>query len=161
MTLQVTFGCDPGLSGAICTLVDGEPGPFIDMPTKEVGNRSEVDAYEIARFIREIRSQHEGAWFQACIEQVSARPMDGGTSAFRFGEGFGKLKAVFEVLNIGYLQTVPAQWKRTMGLIGTEKDKARQLAIKRFPAMADNLKRKKDDGRADALLMALFLENKG
>lgn len=161
MTLRLTFGADPGLTGCVATLLDGEPGPFIDMPTKEVGTRTEVDGKALADWIKWVMAQNSGAFVQACVEQVSARPMDGGTSAFRFGEGFGKVKAVLEVLNIPYLLTVPAQWKRNMGLIGTDKDMARQLAIRRFPSMAEQLKRKKDNGRADALLLALYLENKG
>ena len=33
MTMRVTFGVDPGLSGAVAVLLDGEPGPILDMPT--------------------------------------------------------------------------------------------------------------------------------
>ena len=46
-----------------------------------------------------------------------------------------------------------------MGLIGTDKDAARLLAIKRFPSAEPQLRRKKDSGRADALLLALWHEN--
>lgn len=176
MTLRLTLGVDPGLKGCIATLIDGEPGPFLDMPVREAGTRIrrskkpgvppktcqvwQIDAKELAMWIRALRASHQGAYVQACLEQVGARPDDGGTSAFQFGEGFGKVKAVLEVLNIPYVLTVPHQWKRNMGLIGDEKDKARQLAIKRFPSMADSLKLKKHDGRGDALLLALYLENK-
>lgn len=161
MTLRITLGIDPGLKGAVATLIDGDPGPWLDMPTKAVGKWNEVDAKELGIWIRALRSQHQGAFVQASLEGVGARPGDGGTSAFRFGEGFGKVKGVLEVLNIPYTLTVPAQWKRSMGLIGTDKDKARELAIKRFPSMAHYLNLKKHDGRAEALLIALYLENKG
>lgn len=157
--LRVTFGIDPGLSGAVATLLDGEPGPMLDMPTVQVGDWREVDAASLAAWMRLIRAQHPGADFSACVEKVSARPGDGGTSAFRFGEGYGQIKAVLGVLSLDYSRAIPAVWKRHMGLIGTEKDAARLLAIRRFPSAEPMLRRKKDGGRADALLLALWHEN--
>jgi hypothetical protein len=159
MTLRVSFGIDPGLSGAVATLVDGEPGPILDMPVVQVGDWREVDAGPLAAWIRDVRAQHPGAYFSACIEKVSARPGDGGTSAFRFGESYGQVKAVLAVLGIPYTRAIPAVWKRHMGLLGTDKDAARLLALARFPAAAHLMQRKKDSVRADALLIALWHES--
>ena len=100
-----------------------------------------------------------GAYVSACIEKVGAMRGDGGTSAFRFGESSGKAKAVLETLGIPYTRAIPAVWKRHYGLLKQPKDAARLLAIRRFPSMADDLKRKKDNGRADALLIALWHES--
>lgn len=157
--LRLTFGIDPGLTGAIATLLDGEAGPIIDMPTRTVGDWGEVDAQKLALFIRDQRAAHPGAYVSACIEKVGARPADGGTSAFRFGESAGKVKGVLESLGIPYSRAIPASWKRSMGLLLTEKDASRQLALRRFPSAAHYLQRKKDNGRADALLLALYHEN--
>ena len=159
MTLRLTFGIDPGLSGAVATLVDGEPGDAIDMPTRMVGEWNEVDAHALAKWIREQRAAHSGAYVSACIEKVGARPTDGGTSAFRFGESSGKVKAVLEALGIPYTRAIPRVWKQHFGLVKAEKDASRQLALRRFPAIADRLRRKKDDGRAEALLLALWHES--
>lgn len=159
MTMRLTFGIDPGLSGAIVALADGEPCHIFDIPVVERNGWKEVAADQLSVLIRDVRNQHPGAYFSACLERVGARPGDGGTSAFRFGEGFGKVKAVLEVKGIPFVMPVPAQWKRYFGLLGTDKDAARLLAITRFPGAADELKRKKDQGRADALLLALYLEN--
>jgi crossover junction endodeoxyribonuclease RuvC len=158
MTLRLTFGIDPGLSGAVATLLDGEAGPFLDMPTMEDGKWSEVDAAKLASWMRDLRRQHVGAYVSACIEKVGARPNDGGTSAFRFGESTGRAKAVLETLGIPYSRAIPAVWKRHYGLIDTAKDEARLLAIRRFPSVEQELRRKKDIGRADALLIALWHE---
>lgn len=164
MTMRVTFGCDPGLTGAVVALIDGEVGPIIDMPTREVKSKQgkawkEIDAATLSRAIRAIRSDHPGAYVSACVEKVGARPGDGGTSAFRFGDSAGAIRGVLESLNIPIIRVIPAVWKRHYGLIGTEKDAARLLAIKRFPNAADRLKLKKHDGRADALLIALWNES--
>ncbi|WP_161795366.1 hypothetical protein [Xanthomonas sp. MUS 060] len=159
MSMRLTIGIDPGLSGALAALIDGEAGPIIDMPTAQVGDWREIDARAVAVWIREQRAAHPAAQVSACIEKVGARPGDGGTSAFRFGDTYGGLRAVLQVLGISYTRVIPAVWKRRFGLLGQEKDAARQLALQRFPTAAAALKRKKDDGRADALLIALYHEN--
>lgn len=160
MTMRLTFGIDPGLSGAIATLIDGEPGPVLDMPILTVGERNEVDARAMAKFIRDVRGQHPGAYFSACIERVRAMPVEGrkqgAQSSMNFGDNYGKAKAVLEVMGIPYTRAEPASWKRRFGLLGQGKDAARLLALQRFPAAGALLKRKKDDGRADALLIALY-----
>lgn len=159
MTLRLTFGIDPGLTGAVATLLDGEPGPILDMPSRKVGDWGEVDADKLAAWLRSIRSQHPGAYVSACIEKVGARPTDGGTTAFRFGESSGLVKGVLEALGIPYTRAIPAVWKRHFNLLKTEKDVSRQLAITLFPRAAVELTRKKDNGRADALLIARWHES--
>ncbi len=50
----------------------------------------------------------------------------------------------------------PAGWKRSVGLAtGKNKDASRAEAIRRWPGNADLFKRAKDDGRADACLIAI------
>lgn len=164
MTLRVTFGVDPGLGGAIATLLDGEPGPIFDMPVMRTGDRGEVDAFALAGLIRAVRSQHPGAAFSAGIERVRAMPdrsgpnprKMGAQSSFNFGDGFGQVKSVFRVLGVPTELVEAAVWKRRFALLGQEKDAARVLAITRFPDAASQLQRKKDGGRADALWIALW-----
>lgn len=168
MTLRVTFGVDPGLTGAVATLVDGEPGPILDMPKRaatKTTNRDEVDEAALAEWVRGIARQHPGASFSACIERVGATPAEGrkqgGASMFNFGDGAGVVRAVFGTLRIPYVRVQPSQWKKRFGLTGEgkEKDDARLLALARFPSAAPLLKLKKHDGRAEALLLALWHES--
>lgn len=160
MTLRLVIGCDPGQSGGLALLADGEPAGFIDMPTmprKAGGN--EVNAASLAAQIRGLMHQHPGAYVLAVVEQVSAMPGQGVTSMFRFGQSDGVLRGVLGALGISYVEVHPTKWKNYFGLRGTEKDAARTLAIRRFPSIADQLARKKDQGRADAILMALWALN--
>lgn len=164
MTLRVTFGVDPGLSGAVATLIDGEPGPILDMPVMRTGEKGEVDAFALAAFVRRMRGEHPGATFSAGIERVRAMPDRSGAnvrkmgaqSSFNFGDGFGQVKSVFRVLGVPTDLVEAAVWKRRFSLLGQEKDAARLLAITRFPGAAAQLQRKKDGGRADALWVALW-----
>lgn len=167
MTLRLTFGIDPGLSGAVATLVDGEPGPILDMPVADFGKGREVDAFRLADFVRQQRAAHPGASFAAVVERIQARPMrdangnpqEGGKARNSLAEGFGQLKATFRVLGVPLAIVEPAVWKRHMGLLKQGKDASRVLALRRFPSVAPHLARKKDNGRSDALLIALWYEN--
>ena len=169
-TSRLIISIDPGLTGAIAVLVDGAPGTVIDMPLLTVGENQEVDARAIAVFIRAAKDMNPGAAVSGVIERVRAMPPKRGDdgreerragpqSSFNFGDHYGKAKATFELLGIPYMRAEPASWKRRFGLIGQDKDAARLLAIQRFPAAAFQLQRKKDNGRADALLIALWAEH--
>lgn len=166
MTMRVTFGCDPGLSGAVAVLLDGESGQVLDMPTFHNGTANEVDAMKLATFVREVIRDNPGAYFSVCIERVRAMPdrsggvvrKMGAQSSFNFGDGFGQLKAVFRALRLEPVLVEARSWKNYYGL-PNDKEASRALAIKRFPSAAGQLARKKDNGRAEALLIALYHDN--
>lgn len=167
MTMRLTFGVDPGLTGAVATLIDGEPGPILDMPLMDEGTGDEVDARALVLFVREQRAAHPGAYVSVVLERIHARPMrdndgnvkEGGKARHSLAEGYGQLKATFRVLGIPLTLVQPAVWKRHFHLTGKPKDASRVLAISRFPSASNELKFKKNGGRADALLMALWHEN--
>lgn len=159
MTHRLVIGIDPGQSGALAFLADGKFHRFIDMPTmprKAGGN--EVDAIALARAIRASLAQHPGAYQVAVLEAVSAMPKQGVSGVFRFGESFGVVKGILGALSLPLFLVPPVTWKKRLGLAGAEKDLARTLAIQRFPDVAGELTRKKDIGRADALLIAHWAE---
>lgn len=157
MTLRLTLGIDPGQTGAIAALADGRPVAFIDMPTmaRKAGGE-QVDAQALAARIRELLADHPGAYPFAVLEQVSAMPGQGVTSMFRFGQADGAVRGVLGALGIGFIEVHPQTWKRYLRLTGADKDTARTMAIQRYPEAAEYLRRKKDVGRADALLIATW-----
>lgn len=159
MTFRLTLGIDPGQTGAVAALADGSPAGFIDMPTapRSAGG-NEVNGLALAAKLRELVAAHPGAYVIAILEAVHAMPQQGVSSIFRFGESFGVVKGVLSALGIRYVLVPPQMWKRNLRLTGLDKDAARQLVIERFPDAAPDMKRKKDIGRADALLLAHFGE---
>lgn len=159
MTLRVTIGIDPGQTGALAVLADGVFAAFVDMPTvSRAAGGLQIDATTLAASLRGIFGAHPGAHVFAVLEQVGAMPKQGVTSTFRFGESFGVVLGVLGALGIPHMQVRPDRWKRYLQLTGQEKDVARTLAIQRHPAAAMHLHRKKDVGRADALLIATWAE---
>jgi crossover junction endodeoxyribonuclease RuvC len=91
----------------------------------------------------------------AYVEQVGAMPGQGVSSMFAFGEAFGLAKGVLAGLGIPLQVVTPARWKRDMRL-NTGKDSARAMAAARWPQHAGEFRRVKDDGRAEAALIALW-----
>ena len=152
---MVTIGIDPGQTGAIACLEDGKVVAIVDMPTsgKAHGKGQEVDAYELSSILMGMKSGKEAT---VIIEQVGAMPGNGGTSMFGFGDSFGVIRGVCGALQLPVRRVRPGHWKRKAGIINKDKDAARGLAIQSHPEVSDMLTRKKDCGRADAILIAEF-----
>jgi Holliday junction resolvasome RuvABC endonuclease subunit len=77
------------------------------------------------------------------------------SSTFKLGFAYGQIVAAVALSNIPYTIVTPSTWKRSMNL-PKDKDAARRLAVQWFPKQAERLKRKKDEHRAEALLIALY-----
>ena len=108
----------------------------------------ELNAAAIADLFREFPPAH------TYIESQNSFGM-GRQSAFNFGQGVGVLKAVLATLGIPYSMVGPAKWKKHFNL-NRDKDASRLLATRLYPKNAKDFLRKKDDGRAEALLIARY-----
>lgn len=155
---MISIGIDPGQTGAIAAINDGQVIALHDMPTSPRlhGKGQEVEGGQLATKLMDIRSTAGGKQVVASLEAVSAMPGQGGSSMFRFGESFGVVKGVLRALQIPYVLVTPQKWKKASGLIGKDKDASRTLAIQQHPEVADMLTRKKDNGRADAICLAEY-----
>jgi crossover junction endodeoxyribonuclease RuvC len=94
---------------------------------------------------------------KAYIELVGARPGEDAVGAFAFGRSRG-VEGVLGGLGVTVTNIAPTFWKRSVGLpAGREgaKDAARPEPIRRWPGQADLFARVKDDGRAEAALIAV------
>ena len=152
---MLRIGIDPGQTGAIAaydgTIITG----LIDMPTmtRLHGSGRQVDPYTLATEIIDLCAGRNAT---AVIEAVSARPGQGVSSMFRFGESVGVVLGVLGALQMPIRWVTPGRWKKAAGIAGKDKDAARTLAIQLHPEIADQLTRKKDIGRADAVCIAVF-----
>jgi crossover junction endodeoxyribonuclease RuvC len=145
------FACDPGLNGA--GAVSDERGDFIacfDLPTIGDGAQRRVDAANLADLIRE-----HGPHAFAIVEQVGARPRQGVSSMFRFGQAYGTILGVIGALAIPVRHVSPAKWKRALGL-NRDGETSRARAIETWPAKAELFVRKRDHSRAEAALLGLY-----
>lgn len=146
---MIIAGIDPGVSGAIAILDGTELIATEDMPVLSTKtNKRMVNAAELADIIRHHRPT------EVKLEQVGARPGQGVTSMFNFGQSYGVAQGVVAALGIPLTLVPPQVWKRRAGLGGADKDYARTKAQLLYPSA--DLARKKDIGRADAILIARY-----
>jgi crossover junction endodeoxyribonuclease RuvC len=139
-------GLDPGLSGAIGFLWPASPS-LVAVENLPLAGQA-IDAITLGYRLEEMRP------ILAVVEQVSALPKQGVASTFKFGQAYGAILGVLGALRIPHQLVVPGRWKRHFRL-GPDKEQARALALRTWPDCRD-LSRKKDHGRAEALLLAKF-----
>ena len=151
---MLVVGIDPGLEGAIAFLLDGQLLSVSDLPTVEVkhgkGSRKELSP----ALLHDMLVHTEIRIHKATVEDVNSFGM-GRTSAFRFGQNVGTILSVLACCGIRTEMVIPGKWKKTFGL-GKDKELSRAAAIKMWPDQSHYFSRKKDDGRAEACLIAEY-----
>jgi hypothetical protein len=153
--MGTVLGCDLGIIGAIAAVDDSaELTDVVDMPTLTDGpaGRRTINAPLLASIMSRWRARI------AYLEYVAARPGEGAVGAFSFGRSKGVAEGVCAALAIPVAFVTPPSWKRAVGIQPGKdgaKDAARAEAIRRWPAHAALFARKKDDGRAEAALIAV------
>lgn len=144
------FSIDPGLGGAWALVVDGRATTVGDMPVSGEGSKRRVAASVLANQMRDMRPD------LCAVELVGAMPGNGVAGMFRFGMAFGAALAVPAVLDVPVESVTPQLWKAHFKLRGSDKEASRQKALDLCPWLAQQLGRKKDDGRAEAVLIGLY-----
>ena len=158
---MIIVGIDPGISGALCFFSNGNVIDVIDMPTMAEGkkNKKQVNGRQIFNEILNIKNSFAGHKINVVVEQVSAMPGQGVTSMFNFGQSFGVIKGICSAMELPIFYVRPAKWKKYFNLINAEKDASRTKVIEMFPKISQKLSRKKDNNKADAILIAKYFEN--
>ena len=150
------IGIDPGITGAIAVIDVDACVVVEDMPimTKVSGKGNQINSNELYAKLHNLVTAFDVD--SVYVERVNAMPGQGVSSVFSFGKSAGIIEGVLASLGVKVFFPTPQKWKKNAGLIGKEKDAARTLAITQFPEIADRLTRKKDGGRADAILIARY-----
>jgi crossover junction endodeoxyribonuclease RuvC len=149
------IGIDIGSKGALA-LVD-ETGALLEIADMPIlrdgpGNRPNVNAPLLAEIVYRWQAT------RAFVEYVGARPGEGPTGAFSFGRSKGVVEGVCAAAGLPIAFLTPPVWKKAVGIPPGKdgaKDAARSEAIRRWPGQAALFARVKDDGRAEAALIAV------
>lgn len=144
------LGIDPGITGALA-MIDTELAALLikDMPAVKIDGRGQISESWLADTLREFDPDH------AFLERVHAMPKQGVASSFSFGLSYGLVRGALAALLIPTSLITPNEWKRHFRL-GADKNAARATAARLFPEASALFARNKDDGRAEAALLALF-----
>ncbi len=149
------LGIDIGVRGALALVSPGgELIQVADMPVLADGpnGRAAVNGPLLAEIVYRWQAT------RAFVEFVGARPGEGPTGAFAFGRSRGIVEGVLAACGVPAAFLTPPTWKRAVGIAPGKsgaKDAAREEAIRRWPAQAATFARVKDDGRAEAALIAV------
>ena len=149
-------GIDPGLSGAIAILEDNKIKELFDMPVMPDGkkNKRQLNSALLVKLIKDNIKNLEDTIM--VVEQVNAMPGQGVTSMFNFGQTFGAIKGICAALGLPIFFVRPAKWKKHFELINSSKDASRTKAIEMYPSISEQLSKKKDVNKSDAILIARF-----
>ena len=149
------IGIDPGNGGAIALIVDGRLEQVVDMPVVEIQRgktmKRQVSAQALVGIIKEMNPTH------AAVEKVASMPNQGVSSMFAFGRSAGVIEGVLAALGVPVTYVQPAVWARTMNK-GYGKDASRHRAMELHPDKQELFKLVKHDGRAEAVLIAMWGE---
>ena len=150
------IGIDPGLSGAIAILENNQVINIFEIPVMSEGkkNKRQLNSALLVSLLRDnINKSEEVA---VVVEQVNAMPGQGVTSMFNFGQTFGAIKGICAALDLPIFFVRPSKWKKHFELINSSKDSSRTKAIEMYPKLSNQLAKKKDVNKSDAILIARF-----
>ena len=150
------IGIDPGLSGGVAILKKNKVLDLFDMPVMPEGkkNKRQLNSAQLAKIIKDSIINNEEV--VVIVEQVNAMPGQGVTSMFNFGQTFGAIKGICAALGLPIFFVRPAKWKKHFELINSSKDSSRTKAIEMYPNLSNDLSKKKDVNKSDAILIARY-----
>jgi crossover junction endodeoxyribonuclease RuvC len=164
IAVTAVIAIDPGLTGAIA-LYDGASLLLTDIPTETRGKRTAVDLPVLWRTVREWAPWPHS--IAGVVENVGAMPMQGLGSAANFGKTIGACEMALVAAGCTLVRVTPQTWKFGVGIAAdskadtkARKNASRARAIELFPNYAHLFARVKDDGRAEAALMAWWFVHK-
>lgn len=160
---MVFVGIDPGNAGAI-VVVEFDNFSFLergifDMPILKTEGKGKtkkgntkihtvLDEIEIKNIFQLI-----GKIDQVFLEKAQSMPGQGAPATFNYACNYGIIRGIMIGLEIPYTLIHPATWKRAMM---KDMDKGKDAAIVRAKQLFPNSDIGKKDGRAEALLLAVY-----
>ena len=151
---MIVAGIDPGKTGALSILYENNVVACFDVPMHLVKGKAKPAWTEWASSWRYALAFEEPDMI--VIEDIAARPGQGVTSMFSFGRTMGFAHAIAALSGVPIHFVTPAVWKGKLGLLNSDKGASREKARTLFPASAHAFERVKDDGRAEAALLAYY-----
>lgn len=162
--MAAVIAIDPGLTGAIA-FYDGRVLDVEDIPTEARGKKSAVDLHALWQAVASSVSLDVPT--VGVIENVGSMPRQGIASACNFGKTIGACEMALVAAGCELVRVTPQTWKFGVGLNAdpkadtkARKNASRARAQELFPNHAHLFARVKDDGRAEAALMAWWFIHK-
>jgi len=140
--VKTIIGIDPGASGGIAWITDGEP-------CVEKMPNTLTDLWDLIHSLNFNAGPNSMNRPKAYIEQVHSMPGQGVASSFKFGQGYGALEMALTAAGIPFERVSPQKWQKALGcLTKGNKNVSKRKAQELFPQL------KITHATADALLIA-------
>lgn len=149
---MIICGIDPGVGGAIAWVRDGTVDA-VDMPVVEIRGKRHVCPHGLRAMLGDPVDV-------VILEHVQGVQGAGATSAFSFGRSFGLVEGVLAGLQLPTVLVRPQRWTKELG-VSRDKGSHREAAMRLWPGEARLFARVRDDGRADAALLAHWYARHG
>jgi len=140
---KVYGGIDPGKKGAIALLDEQNVVDALEMPETTKG------------VLEAIERMSEYDVKMLALEKPIAMPGQGTKTTSTVFQAYGVLVAGLTVFHVPFIEVAPARWKRNLDLTSS-KDLSRERATQMFPEFAHLWKLKRQDGVAEAALLAYW-----
>ena len=149
---MIYVGIDPGLRSGAVGAIDHN-GRYIgcfDIPSDD----KRINVCALSNMLSNLLDGDDAIF---CVELVNPMPNQGSVSTGGFMRAAGAIEAVVQLRAQPVFFVPPRVWKRAMKLTS---EKADSLTMARLlfadPLAQSSLKRKKDNNRAEALLLAYY-----
>jgi Holliday junction resolvasome RuvABC endonuclease subunit len=139
-------GIDPGVTGGLAVIHKGQLSGVEPMPVHD----GRADGMAIDEML--------GEWEPDAVylEDTHPMPKNGSIASFSLGLNTGIVIGAVTANAFRLVRVRPQLWKKKMGLTGKDKNASRGLARELFPDFADRFKLVKNDGLAEACLIARY-----
>jgi len=164
--MKTYVGIDPGKTGAVAFIQEFGGVVFIDaekVELSELGAMIGKDAFVLLEKVQAMPGSRErrlAAGIAAGKPGEEVEVGGGASGMMNYGIGYGEYRGMLKALRIPFAEIHPATWKAAFALFRQPKERSIAVAKQLFPSVADSLTRKKDHGRAEALLIAEYARRK-
>jgi crossover junction endodeoxyribonuclease RuvC len=170
--MKTYVGVDPGKTGCVAIVAplpldSGNTIIFCDaeagISLADIGTMIGIDAFVLLEKPQVMpgSKQRRLAAGEAAGQPGEQKEIgQGRIGILNYGIGYGEYLGMLKVLRIPFGEVHPMTWKKEFLLIGKPKEISIARAKQLFPSVADRLARKKDHGRAEALLIAEYARRK-
>ena len=151
----MVIGIDPGLKGGIC--IAWPVGKWNVFPMPVMGSGLDLNQIKSIITPKGVKSAK-----LVVIEKVHNMPREGGSSSFKFGDGFGSLRGLCVGIGLPFILVTPQAWKRDV-LLGYDWKGNKETSIvyvkQKYPYLdlrPTERCRKDSHGLADAVCLAEY-----
>jgi crossover junction endodeoxyribonuclease RuvC len=154
--MKTIIGIDPGVSGALAVITpEGNLGIY-DLPTAPTENFNGIDPVELKRLLA-MRIAPVFRNTVAYCEKSILPPKNGALATRSVYDCRGVIRAVLALSGIPLIYVSPKEWKKFHGLPEkSDKERSRGFCKQIRPDLSEQLARKMDHNRAEAVLIALY-----